>query len=246
MRLTRSDAANHSSSRQGFTFERSSRLTSLTAVVLLLFLGSGFGSHLLVRALEGRYICDNIDSVPTAPVIVVLGGGLANVNGPSGVIQLGPHVQRLWKAAELYRARKAPLILVSGGRAGLLTGTDLAESELAARVLGAWGIPASAILTENESLTTHENAVFTSRILMRKGIDHILLVTSAIHLPRAIATFRRTGLAVSPVPADFLIGNDRLNLLSFLLPNFDRLKDSAAALKEFVGIVDYRLHGWAI
>jgi uncharacterized SAM-binding protein YcdF (DUF218 family) len=228
----------------GLFFRRRCRFSSLTAAALLLFSGSGFGSHLLVRALESRYAAANIDSAPAEPVIVVLGGGLVNIDGPAGAMQLGPHVERLWAAAQLYRARKAPLILVSGGNSGPITGASLAESELAAHVLAAWGIPPSAILTEKSSLTTHENAVFTHRILMQKGIDHILLVTSAIHMPRALATFRRTGLAVYPIPADFLSGKQDSNFILFVIPGAENLANCGFAIKEFMGIVAYRLRGW--
>jgi uncharacterized SAM-binding protein YcdF (DUF218 family) len=205
------------------------------AAVLLLFCSSGPGSRLLLRSLESRY-WGNTASAPSAEAIVVLGGGLVNTNNPSGAIGLGLDSDRLWMAAALYRAGKAPLILVSGGSGDWKP----AESVLGARILQAWGIPPSAILAEEESRDTHQNAVFSQRILGRKGINHILLVTSAVHMPRAYATFKRTGLTVFPVPADYLAG-----YAHSWLPSVEAVANSRTALGEWLGIAWYRLQGWA-
>jgi uncharacterized SAM-binding protein YcdF (DUF218 family) len=201
----------------GFSTKRAPRLVCLTAAALLMFFGSARGVQLLLTSLENRYRTNTPASAPEAAAIVVLGGGLVNTNDPAGTTELSRGSERLWKAAELYHAQKAPLILVSGGNAPLCTHPP--ESKLAAGILQAWGIPTSAIITEEQSTDTRQNAVYSQRILAAKGITRILLVTSAAHMPRAAATFRRTGLTVFPVPADYLTGGEDEPVLLSLLPS---------------------------
>jgi uncharacterized SAM-binding protein YcdF (DUF218 family) len=210
---------------------------------LLAIFASGAGAGAIQSSLERRTGAVTPAAAPQAPVIVVLGGGLVNSNDPSGNTELGPHSERLWAAAELYRAGKAPLILISG--ASPFDTIHPPESDLAARILKAWGIPDAAILTENQSLDTHQNAVFTQRFLAARGISRILLVTSALHMPRAAATFRHTGLTVVPVPADYQNGPDTSPLILRLLPNAGALDSSGAAIKEWLGLAGYRMLGWS-
>jgi uncharacterized SAM-binding protein YcdF (DUF218 family) len=231
----------------GFSRRRTSRFACFIAAILLVLFGSESGSRFFLRSLESRYRSNTVASAPAAPAIVVLGGGLANVNDPARTVELGQNSERLWTAVELYRAGKSPLILVSGGNAfPNKNAPNVAESALAARMLRAWDVPPAAILTEEESRETHENAVFSQRILAQKGIDRILLVTSAVHLPRASATFRRAGFTVFPVPADYLVSDENQGILLSILPNAAALADSGLAIKEWIGIVAYRLRGWAI
>jgi uncharacterized SAM-binding protein YcdF (DUF218 family) len=224
----------------GVSHKRTARLVLLASAVLLLVCSLPASSHFILASLENRP-GGNLDSTSGAPAIVVLGGGLANANGRSGPVDIGPHSDRLWMAFELYRAGKSPLILISGGSGSGST----PESLLAARVLRAWGVPPSAILTEEQSRDTHENAVFSQRILAGRGINRILLVTSAVHMPRASATFRRTGLTVFPVPTDFITGGEDQGWALSLLPSAGALTDSAGAIKEWLGIAAYRVRGWS-
>jgi uncharacterized SAM-binding protein YcdF (DUF218 family) len=207
----------------------------------LLFLSSGFGARLLLYSLESRYTDNSVSSAPFAPAIVVLGGGLANTGHPSKTTQLGPKGDRLYVAFQLYRAGKSPLILISGGGPP----NDTPESALAKGILMTWGVPGSAILTDEKSRDTHQNALFSQRILAQKGIDRILLVTSAAHMPRAVATLQRTGLTVFPVPADYLAGSEGEGFWQTLRPSAEGLADSGNVIKEWLGIPGYRVRGWA-
>ena len=69
----------------------------------------------------------------------------------------------------------------------------------------AMNVPASAILIEGESLNTRQNAVNVKAILEAQSIQSVLLVTSAIHMPRAVAIFlKKLGIDVIPAPTDYL------------------------------------------
>jgi uncharacterized SAM-binding protein YcdF (DUF218 family) len=137
-------------------------------------------------------------------------------------------------------------VLVSGGNVPFLGGRGvMPESRAASRILQEWGVPANAILVEDASLNTRENAAYSYRLLNSMGIRHILLVTSAFHLPRAAAAFRKVGFQVTPLPADFRTGEGEADLPLRWLPDADSLKQTQVALKEWLGILVYRLRGWA-
>jgi uncharacterized SAM-binding protein YcdF (DUF218 family) len=152
---------------------------------------------------------------------------------------------RLLVAFRLYRAGKAPLVFCSGGNnpIGNQAGKT-PEATRMAQLLDEWNIPATAIQIESGSINTRENAIRSYQILAPKGIKRILLVTSAMHMPRAAGTFRKAGFEVIAVPADFRTGWGESNMLEKLLPSANNLIASDAALHEWLGITIYRLRGW--
>jgi uncharacterized SAM-binding protein YcdF (DUF218 family) len=114
-------------------------------------------------------------------------------------------------------------------------------------------VPRSAILEESASRNSHENAAYTSRLLLAHNLHRILLVTSAMAMPRALAAFRHQGIDAIAAPTDFTsgLGEDSMGGLSELevdalelLPNSFSLEESSAALHEYMGLALYRLAGW--
>jgi uncharacterized SAM-binding protein YcdF (DUF218 family) len=106
---------------------------------------------------------------------------------------------------------------------------------------------------EPNSRNTHENAVETQKILESQGISRVILVTSAMHMPRSYRVFQKAGLEVIPLPADYLVSQEDWDLLFQpdpvvqllnLLPTARHLHMTTDALKEVVGIVVYGLRGW--
>ena len=199
-------------------------------------------SLILGGILENRYPHRNIDSIPTAQAIVVLGGNTAN-NRENWFLELSDHPSthsRVDTASELYHANKAPKIIVSGGApAG-----DVSEAKGMAAKLVAKGVSKSAIMLENNSTTTYENAEFTANELIRNEINSIILVTSALHTPRSMAVFDRYNLAVTPAPnpPQITIPDDPDFIL--LLPNARALHASRSIIKEYLGLIVYWLRGW--
>jgi len=152
---------------------------------------------------------------------------------------------RLLVAFRLYRSGKAPLIFCSGGNnpIGGQPG-QIPEATWMARLLEEWDMPTAAIQIESGSINTHENAIRTYQMLSSHSIHRILLVTSAMHMPRAAGTFRKAGFEVIAVPADFRTGWGEANLLDKWLPSANNVIKSDAALHEWLGIAIYRLRGW--
>src|SRR5208283_2573709 len=148
---------------------------------------------------------------------------------------------RILHALRLYRAGKAPIVLCSGGG-----GRAAPEAMVMSRLLQEWGVPSEAILLEDQSLNTRENALLSYPVLSTRSIRHILLVTSAMHMQRAAAVFRKAGFEVTPAPADFRTGWGQgdggfLDWLSGWLPQASNLQWSDKALTEWIGLLVYRL-----
>lgn len=219
------------------------------AIIVLLVGSNGWVSHELVRSLEWQNIPPA--ELPQAEAIVVLGGGIRPALPPRPWVDLSEEGDRVLHAARLYQQKKAPLVIVSGGRIDW-NGRVKPESEDMVAVLKWLGVPPEAILQDPDSLNTHENAVNVKKILESRGIHQVLLVTSAMHMPRSLLIFKRQKVTVIPAPTDFLITVDnpqqqQSNLQSTLLdllPDAERLQMSTRALKEYVGLFVYRLRGW--
>ena len=95
---------------------------------------------------------------------------------------------------------------------------------------------------EEHSHTTAENAQFTAQLLKEKGIDTVLLVTHAYHMPRAVAIFEKSGVKVVPAPTALSVkrkGNGPV-IMSWL-PSAPAMYGSYMALHELVGLAWYRL-----
>ncbi len=189
----------------------------------------------LRATLEQRYPPVPLQQLPTADAIVVLGGLVEAAAPPRRPeMNLGAAVDRIWYAARLYRAGKAPRILVSGGKLPW-SGGEQPESSVMAELLQELGVPAAAILQESNSRTTRENRDESLPILQAHGIRRILLVTSALHLPRALALFRATDLEVIPAPTDFETRFPSNAHPLRWLPDAQALADGSRAFKEYLG-----------
>lgn len=217
----------------------------IAAILLLWAMSTDLLSDPLLRGLEYKVRSVTLENAPTEPVIIILGGFLNNTTKARPHPAFAHSADRLLQGFRLYRAGKAPLILITSGTVPMFGVGTQAESEAARTILEEWGVPESAILVETRSQSTHENAVFTSQMLAARGIHRGLLVTSASHMPRAYGCFRKAGMDVVPCPADYLTGWAAPDLPFRFLPNSEALNETAAAFHEYMGLFLYRLRGWA-
>ncbi|WP_035993061.1 YdcF family protein [Leptolyngbya sp. KIOST-1] len=220
------------------------------ALVLLLVSSNNWVAARVIRSLEWRY--PNTVDLPSAEAIVVLGGAIRAQFPPRPWIEVAEEGDRVLHGARLYLAGKAPLLVFSGGRITWGQGQGRSEAEDMAELAEAMGVPPSAMLLEPNSLNTFENAVYTQVLLADRGIERILLVTSAMHMPRALAIFRNLGFEAIPAPTDFHVVQDSLDpahstwqgRILNLLPQTENLHYLSRALKEYLGLGVYRLKGW--
>jgi len=109
----------------------------------------------------------------------------------------------------------------------------------------ALGVEKAAIAQDPNSLNTYENAVNVKKILQKLNLNKILLVTSAIHMPRSLAIFKKLGIEAIAAPTDFnVVENSQPPNIFKFLPDADALKNTTNALKEYVGLTIYKLYGW--
>jgi uncharacterized SAM-binding protein YcdF (DUF218 family) len=230
--------------------EKTRNILTVLSIVILWLSSSSLVSENFTRSLEWKYFPPK--DIPSADVIVVLGGGTeANVY-PRSSVEINGAGDRVLYAARIYKEGKAAHILLSGGEITWMNSTSSTPASEMAEIMQFMGIPQDALWLENKSQNTRENAVFSKNILDEKGIKKILLITSAAHMSRAVAVFQKLGLEVIPLPVDYSITQgesslkkqDWLGQVLDVLPSVGNLSATTNALKEYFGTFTYWLCGW--
>ena len=196
----------------------------------------------VARSLEAQFANSAVDAVQKADVILVFGGVMQPPQLGRPYADLGAAADRVWHAARLYHAGKAPKVMLSGGSNDWQT--DLpSQAKTMAQFLSDLGVPLSAIVLEERSRSTYENASNCAELMRRQGMERAILVTSALHMPRSFAVLRVAGVDVVPAATDFEVDEGPGTVLSWL-PNSQALQRSTNALHEWIGIAVYRWRGW--
>jgi uncharacterized SAM-binding protein YcdF (DUF218 family) len=219
------------------------------ALIILFLTSNAWTSSLLAQSLEWQNI--PLTELPTVDAIAILGGGTRSPAYPRPDVDLTDAGDRVWYGANLYRAGKAPKIIVSGGRIDW-KGAGSPEADDLTKLLVKMGVPLADIIPEANSFNTHDNAVNIHKILTERGFKSILLVTSAMHMPRAMAIFHHLGINAIAAPTDYRISQleiDQPNrqtesaILSFI-PDEDYFSLTTQVIREYIGILVYKLRGW--
>ena len=199
----------------------------------MLWLGNG---------LERDYPPVPLDKVPSADAIVVLGGGMMSPSGAMTQPELFGGADRVWHAARLYKAGKAPLIIFSG----------VGEGPGAKQFLRELGVPVKEgkdFIWEEKSGNTVENIKFTQALCAEKKIKKVLLVTSAFHMRRTMRTCELAGFEVIPAPTDHeaLARTESSKGRGFLskMPSVDAYAMNHVYVKEHLGLwaIRLKIHG---
>jgi uncharacterized SAM-binding protein YcdF (DUF218 family) len=171
-----------------------------------------------------------VEKCPRADAIVVLGGGMGS-NTNVMFADMGSAADRVWHAARLYRAGKAPIVIPSG----------LGENESTVPLLLDFGVPKAAILPEVKARNTEENALYVEELLKNNYSSAtnrtILLVTSAWHMRRSVLLFSKTSLRIIPAPADHeaFVFCSRDLIWKDYLPETDMFYRNSTMCKEYLG-----------
>jgi len=208
------------------------------ALALLLALGWYPLPDALLRGLEDQY------SAPTGDLssyygMVVLGGVFGRDDGRGHrQLALGPAAERVVEPVLVLRRNPQLRVLFTGGDGTLFGPVRRHEADIAREFFERMGAGMSQLAIETKSRNTYENAVLSRAV---PGIDANkpwLLVTSAAHMPRALATFRKAGWNVTPYPVDYeTVANE--SWLGYGL--YDGISAWQMALREYLGIAFYRL-----
>lgn len=210
----------------------------LAAFLLLYGLGSGPGAALLLRPLEGRYPALLVPPSDEAVKVVVLTGGEGWAPDRPITSDLSTSTgERLLEAVRVWRLLGEGLPLLFVGGVG--TPGRPAEAPLVAQAARALGVPGELVEWEAASRNTCENAL---AIRDRLGTRPFVLVTSAFHMPRAMAVCQHLGLAAIPAPCGH---RARASFTPYdFVPASEYLWDSALAVREYLALLFYHLRGW--
>ncbi|KAF2957449.1 hypothetical protein AS159_07175 [Thermotoga sp. Ku-13t] len=208
------------------------------ALLLLFFsllsylLTTSIGTFLFIRPLEKSFqpqVFENCDAV------IVLGGGIFKT--PDGY-ELRPHAfKRIVEAIQL--AKKYDAVLIVSG--GTLPGTfSVPEASIMAELARRFGLSDEKILLDLQSRNTYENAKNVTNIVRQLDLKRPVLVTSAVHMKRAVMSFKMFNLEVQPHPVDYLCDYGPLSWVDFV-PTRESLEANMLGLHEVVGLLWYKL-----
>jgi len=178
-----------------------------------------------------------VQELPRADAIVVLagGGGYARMDREGVELDDLHDSSRIGAGARAWFAGRAPVVILSGG----VGPPRHREADNMARVITRLGVPSSSLLLEDRSHSTRENAAYTARLARAHGIRRVVLVTSAIHMPRASLLFRQAGLDVTPLAVPERPRRDEWR--ERWLPSRSALWRSGRAFKEYAGLIGARV-----
>ena len=196
-------------------------------------------AHMLTRSIEQRYPALPVDAFEKADAALLLGGGVAGaINPDRPQLHLSKGATRVWMAAQLYNAGRVARILVSGGD-GFETPSMQRSAEATRILLNAMGVPNEAIDLEYNSRDTIENAKLSRSIFEKNHLNKILLVTSAVHMPRALELVRRafasTDIIILPASTDVEGLPTTLHPIGRFFPTIFGLDLTTRAIKEIIG-----------
>ena len=190
-------------------------------------------------ALESEWPVVKAEDAPKADAIVLLGGGMGSNTNAYPYAEMWNGADRVWHAARLYKAGKAPLVIPTGR----------GEQESTVPLLRDLGVPESAIVVEGEARNTEENARFVEKILEPRNTQNtrkrVLLVTSAWHMRRSVLMYRKyaPSLEIIPAAADYEATVNTSHPFCFkdIWPDTNALFANSYIFKEYLGYWGYRL-----
>jgi uncharacterized SAM-binding protein YcdF (DUF218 family) len=195
--------------------------------------------------LEAEFLVDgrapSVESLPRADLIELHGGGMGIETNVSEYAEMRNGADRVWHSARLWKAGKAPKILVTSGS------TDLSTEPL----LTDLGIPKEAIIYDFGPRNTEEEAkavavhCSTSTLNFASTRPKVLVVTSAWHMKRTMLMYKKyaPNIEAVPAPCDFenTLGADKIGGWASLLPAPEAFLSNSVAFHEWLGYWGYKL-----
>lgn len=197
----------------------------------------------LLAALEAEWPDVPVEQLPVADAVLVLGGAFSTGNGQFNYPSAGGGVDRYWHATRIWHAGRAPRLILSGGRQPHRT-AGRTEAEAGALFLMDMGLPPEALILETRALTTRGHTVELKTILADYEISSLIVVTSASHMRRSLATLAELDVSIVPAATGFSVYPQPRFRLRRFLPSVGALSRSTRATHEFIGLWYYRLRGF--
>ena len=181
-------------------------------------------------------------SAPYDAVVALGGGERVSQHDLLGFAQ-GDGGSRVLTAIQLVRSGQARN-LVLGGSWPMPGQPDVPTMNVVQDWVAAWGLVGGAVTNLGICINTHDEAIAFQKLARSQGWSKVLLVTSALHLRRAMALFAKQGIEVTPVAADFQVLGVPQDLPFSPFPREHRLFLMTLYLHEKVGWWVYRARGW--
>lgn len=206
----------------------------LGAAVWLWIWATPFMSWVVGASLEREFLVDGkvsrIETLPQAEAILLLGGGMGGDTNICAYAEMWSSADRVWQAARLYKAGKAPRIYATGGQVEMSTLGLLMDL----------GVPREAIVIDETPRNTEEEA----RVAAMREEKKVLLVTSAWHMKRAKLMFEKyaPGVEVIPAPADWegTYAGSWFDWATALMPKSSNLMSNEVWFHEWLGYWGYK------
>lgn len=223
---------------------RRRRLCGALGLVVLLVASSYPVSNAILWSLEHATTPTYRPDV-TYDAVVLLGGVVdEEVSAVSGQPSYNDNVERAIMTHRLLRDGKARFAIVSGATENPRYAAS-SESAMLARQLEEWGIARDRIIIEDRARNTHENAVYAQQIARERGLDRVLIVTSAFHMVRAEECFAAVGMKVDTLAVDYRGHEHTGSRLAEWLPRASALATTSSMAREIFGRLIYRAQGYA-
>lgn len=210
------------------------------AACILFFLSIKPVSNLLVYSLECQYRTPPREVLEKVEIMVVLGGGVKFSGGfRKNPEASGATYSRVFNGVKVFRQSGARVLVLSGAGENLEGETN---AEVMMNLAIALSIPEDTVITECTSRNTMEHAIELAKLFPPKRNVRIGIVTSALHIPRAVQAFRKIFPkdVILPVPVSYIYSPPKYSLES-LIPHIDAFSTSSYAIHEWFGRVWYLL-----
>jgi uncharacterized SAM-binding protein YcdF (DUF218 family) len=219
------------------------KITFWTGLGLLLFFTNDFVANEVMRCWEVKTIPME-HMKPYSLGIVLTGSTIPNLK-PADRVYFARGADRVTHTVQLYKAGLLKQILISGG-SGSLTGVDEPEADKFRSAMIMMGVDSADIMIENQTRNTHESAVEVKKLLEKMNVpsSDCLLITSAFHIRRSLACYRKVGLDLQPFATDYYAHQQRYHLDAFIIPKIDALQIWHKLAKEWVGFTAYWIAGY--
>lgn len=214
---------------------------AIAGLAVLFVVSTPAAKHLALGSLEWWYGTE-LASPTATDTIVVLSGDHTVEDDDGHRIRLGnSSLNRCTYALQLYRQAGGCRLVLSGGKVDWSEpGQTLAETMR--DYLVQCGVAEQDIVLEKQSSTTHENALFTAKLLADEPAERVYLVTTANSMWRAERCFQKQGVDVIPAPCEFHARRLDMSVIS-VLPAADAMTGVNDAAHEWVGLAWYWLNG---
>lgn len=216
---------------------------AIGGVVLLLFFSNEFIANEVMRAWETDPVA--FDHMRPHRIGIVLTGAVIPRLEPNDRVYFQRGADRVIHTVQLYKLGLIEKILVSGGSGRLI---DIQEREADAfkEAMVLMGVPDSVIVVEDETRNTHESAAKVKEMLQNRGYvsPDCLLITSAFHMRRSLACYRKVGLPLDSFSTDFYAHPRAWYPDSFLIPKVEAIVIWHKLAREWVGFLAYWIAGY--